>query len=110
MKMRLACALGLSLGFVTSGYAINFTRDAGDTRWSNLGQWNYYDGSNYVDALFLPSSSDLILLNAGKTLSVDTNAFAGTIKLPNATTDATLELHDSGQTLTVEEPSGIARK
>ncbi|MDF7808116.1 hypothetical protein P4E94_11750 [Pontiellaceae bacterium B12219] len=84
-----------------SAYSASYTRESGDASWSNLGQWNYYNGTNYVNAISFPSSSDLILLNGGKVLSVDTNAYADWIKLPNASSDATLELNLPGQTLTV---------
>ncbi len=84
-----------------SGQAVNFTRDSGDSNWSNLNQWNSYDGSNYVDAVAFPVATDTVLLNGGKVLSVDTNAAIGTMALPNATSDATLELRVAGKTLTV---------
>ena len=99
----LPAVLGLSLMLTASVHALNYTRDGGDPDWSNLGQWNSYNGSNYVDATTFPALGDTVLINAGKTLTVDTNAFAGWIKLPNATSDATLEFPVSGKTLTVDK-------
>ncbi|VGO12507.1 hypothetical protein PDESU_01060 [Pontiella desulfatans] len=82
----------LCLVFASSGYATNYTRDAGDTSWSNLGQWNDNSGGSYANSTVMPGASDTVLLNGGKVLTVDSNVVIGTIVLPNATSDATLQL------------------
>ncbi|MDF7809504.1 hypothetical protein P4E94_18825 [Pontiellaceae bacterium B12219] len=86
-----------------SANAVNYTRDSGDTRWSNLDQWNDNSSGSYSNSTSFPTTGDLVLLNGGKMLSVDTNAFAGTVVIPNAaSSSATLILNESasGYTLT----------
>ena len=97
MKKSQIVLLGVGLLMLAaSGHAVNFTRDSGDTAWSNLDQWNSYNGSNYVDATTFPSSGDTILLNAGRILTVDTNASIHTMVAPNATSDAIVEFVSGG--------------
>ncbi len=51
-----------------------YTRKPGDTFWSNKNQWN--TGT-------LPGRSDEVVINAGKTLTVDTDAVVNSILVPN---------------------------
>ncbi|MDF7823556.1 hypothetical protein P4B35_05985 [Pontiellaceae bacterium B12227] len=99
MKHRTGIFMGLCLMLSASGHAVSFTRDSGDTSWTNLGQWNDNSSGSYQNSTNFPMSGDTILLNAGKTVTVDTNAAINTMVAPNATSDAFVELV-SGGTLT----------
>jgi hypothetical protein len=96
MKYRIILFVGLFLMFAASGYAVNFTRDAGDPNWSNLDQWNDNSSGSYQDATNFPTSNDTVLLNGGRVLALDTNAAINTLVAPNATTDAFVEFVSGG--------------
>jgi hypothetical protein len=87
--------------FAASSQAANFTRDAGDTHWSNLDQWNDNASGSYQDSTNFPTAGDTILLNGGRILTVDTNATVKTMVVPNGSTDAFLEVSVAGKTLSV---------
>ncbi len=103
MQKKYFSAVGICLLAAGSVFGDNFTRDSGDTSWSNTNQWNNLTAGEF-DATDLPTISDQILLNANRVLTVDTNAFAHQIVMPNAkNTSSTLVLDESsaGYTLTV---------
>ena len=80
-----------------SGHAVNFTRDSGDTHWSNLDQWNDNSSGSYQNSSNFPTAGDYVLLNAGKTVTVDTNAFVNIMVAPNATSDGIVEFVAGGE-------------
>lgn len=96
MVRKFGSALGLCLMVAASGHAVNFTRDSGDTNWSNLDQWNDNSSGSYQNATNFPTSGDTVLLNAGKTVTVDTHATINTMVAPNATSDAVVEFVSGG--------------
>lgn len=104
MKQRWMIGLMMVLTvalFAPSGFADNYTRRSGSTDWSNLGRW--YNNTEGQFATNYPTISDQILMNANRVLTVDTNAFANSIVMPNTkNTSSTIILTNSaaGYTLT----------
>jgi len=79
----------------------HFTRLGGNTNWSSLAEWRWNPGTGWEAAPDFPTANDTVLLNAGRTLAVDTNATVDTVVVPNAATDATLAVNTAGKTLSV---------